>query len=85
MRWNSALLFFHDSRACASHFYCALPAADCLEGIIELDVASKVKKVNDEAALVFGLPASSLVGENIHKVGEVLQCQKSLNLAQFLY
>ncbi|GAB4819764.1 hypothetical protein N2152v2_006810 [Parachlorella kessleri] len=42
--------------------------ADCLEGIIELDVASKVKKVNDEAALVFGMPASRLVGENIQKV-----------------
>ena len=53
-----------------------IPAADCLEGIIELDSASKVKKVNDEAALVFGLPASSLVGETIQKVRnvELLHC-----------
>ncbi|GAB4819671.1 hypothetical protein N2152v2_006717 [Parachlorella kessleri] len=42
--------------------------ADCLEGIIELDAACKVKKVNDEAVLQFGIPASSLVGEHIQKV-----------------
>ena len=43
--------------------------ADCLEGIIELDAACKMKKVNKEAALQFGIPASSLVGEHIQKVG----------------
>ncbi|GAB4819763.1 hypothetical protein N2152v2_006809 [Parachlorella kessleri] len=42
--------------------------ADCLEGVVELDAASKVKRVNDEAALLFGIPASSLVGESIQKV-----------------
>ena len=62
-----------------------IPAADCLEGIIELDSASKVKKVNDEATLVFGVPASSLVGGNIQKVGDVelLQSQKGSTCHMF--
>ncbi|GAB4819670.1 hypothetical protein N2152v2_006716 [Parachlorella kessleri] len=42
--------------------------ADCLEGVIELDAGAKVKRVNAEAGLLFGVSASSLVGENIQKV-----------------
>ncbi|GAB4819680.1 hypothetical protein N2152v2_006726 [Parachlorella kessleri] len=42
--------------------------ADCLEGVIELDAACKVKKVNSEAALLLGTPSSSLVGERIQTV-----------------
>ncbi|GAB4819663.1 hypothetical protein N2152v2_006709 [Parachlorella kessleri] len=42
--------------------------ADCLEGVIELDAAGKMKKVNEEAALIFGVAASSLVGESVQEV-----------------
>ena len=44
------------------------PHADCLEGVIELDAGAKVKRVNAEAGLLFGVLPSSLVGENIQKV-----------------
>lgn len=41
--------------------------ADCLEAILELDAACKVKKCSDEAALLFGIEAAALVGEQIQK------------------
>lgn len=43
--------------------------AEYLEGAIELDSACRIKKVSEEACLIFGLPSAALVGEQIQKVG----------------
>jgi hypothetical protein len=49
--------------------------ADCLEAVLELDAACKVKKCSEEASLLFGIAAADLVQHQIQKasvgVGEV--------------